>query len=109
MKVVEKSQFGSTLSPGANFLLYFDEVARNWFVYRLNDGRKINLTEKLKVSFQDETWDTPGEARPYGVAGWTDEDKSVLLYDRYDICELRPDGSGARMPIRQQWLHRAGA
>ena len=30
-------------------------------------------------------------------AGWTDGDKSVLLYDQFDIWEIRPDGTNARM------------
>jgi dipeptidyl aminopeptidase/acylaminoacyl peptidase len=33
---------------------------------------------------------------PFGIAGWTDGDKSVLLYDRYDIWEVKPDGGGGR-------------
>jgi dienelactone hydrolase len=31
------------------------------------------------------------------VAGWTEGEKSLLVYDRYDIWELRPDGTAPRM------------
>ena len=34
---------------------------------------------------------------PYGTGGWTADDKSVLLYDKFDIWEVKPDGTGARM------------
>ena len=49
------------------------------------------------MKFQSETHDSPSHPTPYGQAGWTDGDKSVLLYDRYDIWEVHPDGGGARM------------
>ena len=31
-----------------------------------------------------------------GIAGWTADDRSVLLYDQFDIWEVKPDGSGSR-------------
>ena len=49
------------------------------------------------MSLVDETWDTPNEPRPYGTAGWTGGDKSVLVYDRYDIWEISPGGAKPRM------------
>ena len=36
---------------------------------------------------------TPGS---YGIAGWTKDDRDVLIYDRYDIWQVSPDGSGAK-------------
>ena len=32
----------------------------------------------------------------YGTGGWTKDGKSVLLYDRYDIWRISPDGTGAK-------------
>jgi len=49
------------------------------------------------VRFEDESSDTPEPARAYGSAGWTSGDRSVLLYDKYDIWEVRPDGTDARL------------
>ncbi len=100
-KLLEKSYFGARMSPGGNYLLWYDDNAKAWFSQRAAAGSKaVNLTGALKVSFQDETWDTPNQPSPYGSAGWTEADKSVLLYDRYDIWEVRPDGTGARMLTR---------
>ncbi|MCA1562603.1 MAG: prolyl oligopeptidase family serine peptidase [Acidobacteria bacterium] len=97
-KLLEKSYFGARMSPGGNYLLWYDDTARAWFAQRATAAAKpVNLTADLKVSFQDETWDTPNQPAPYGSPGWTEGDKSVLLYDRYDIWEVKPDGSGARM------------
>jgi dipeptidyl aminopeptidase/acylaminoacyl peptidase len=95
-KVLEKSPYGATISPGGNYLLYFNDGDRNYYATRIADGRTFNLTAKLGVSLVDETWDTPDEPGPYGTGGWTDGDKSVLIYDRYDIWDILPDGTKAR-------------
>jgi len=86
----------TTLSPAGKFVLYFDENAGHWWTYRIADGVRTNLTEKLKVRFQQE-FTTPDLPGPYGTGGWTASDQSVLLYDEFDIWEVKPDGTGARM------------
>jgi dipeptidyl aminopeptidase/acylaminoacyl peptidase len=96
-KVLEKSPYGARLSPGGKYLLYFRDEDRNYYAYRVLDGKTFNLTAKIGVSLVDETWDTPDEPRPYGQGGWTDNDAAVLIYDRYDIWEVGPDGAKARM------------
>jgi dipeptidyl aminopeptidase/acylaminoacyl peptidase len=85
----------SSMSPGGKYVLYFDETTGHWFTYRVADGVRANLTEKLNVRFQQVN-DTPSLPGPYGTAGWTANDASVLLYDEFDIWEVKPDGSGGR-------------
>lgn len=96
-KILEKFPGGVSFSPAGQYLLYYDEADKNWHSYRLLDGKTFNLTEKLGVSFFREDADTPSEPGPYGIGGWTDGDKTVLLYDRYDVWEVKPDGSGGRL------------
>jgi dienelactone hydrolase len=96
-KVLEKSPYGAQISPGGKYLLWFNDADRNYYSYRIADGKTFNLTAKLGVSLVDETWDEPGEPGPIGTGGWTDGDASVLIYDRYDIWEILPDGSKVRM------------
>ena len=96
-QILEKANFPASMSPGGNYVLYFEETDDNWYVVRTSDRQKVNLTAKLGVKFQSETDDRPEHPSPYGQAGWTEGDKSVLLYDRYDIWEVKPDGSGGRM------------
>ncbi|HYA48601.1 MAG TPA: hypothetical protein VEG35_02785, partial [Burkholderiales bacterium] len=96
-KVLEKSPYGALISPGGKYLLWFNDADRNYYDYRVADGKTFNLTAKLGVSLVDETYDMPGEPGPIGTGGWTDGDASVLIYDRYDIWEVLPDGSKTRM------------
>jgi dienelactone hydrolase len=96
-KVLEKFPGGVAISPGGRYLLYYDEVGRNWFTYRIADGKTFNLTAKLEVNFFREEADTPSDPGSYGNAGWVESDKAVLIYDRYDIWEISPDGAKSRM------------
>ena len=98
-KVLDHFRSGAplALSPGGRFLVYFDETQADWLAYRIADGTRANLTGRLGINFWREDHDTPSLPPAYGLAGWTDNDHSVLVYDRYDIWEIRPDGTGARM------------
>ncbi|MGB5359571.1 MAG: prolyl oligopeptidase family serine peptidase, partial [Eudoraea sp.] len=49
----------------------------------------LELT-KGKV-FYDELHDSPSPPEPYGAAGWTENDQSLLLYDRYDLWKFDPN------------------
>ncbi|MFI5309880.1 MAG: alpha/beta hydrolase family protein, partial [Gemmatimonadales bacterium] len=49
------------------------------------------------VHFEQETWSTPSEPAAWGIAGWTRDDKSVLVNDRFDIWDLDP--TGVRDPV----------
>jgi dipeptidyl aminopeptidase/acylaminoacyl peptidase len=96
-RVLEKAPGGARLSPGGAWLYYYSDADDDWFTYRIADGKTFNLTGRIDVSFVDEEHDSPSDPRPYGVAGWTDGDKSLLVYDRYDIWEIAHDGSKSRM------------
>ena len=95
-KVLEHWGNAATLSPAGKYVLHFDEKAGHWLTYRVSDGVRFNLTEKIQAKFQQEN-NTPDLPGAYGSGGWTADDKSVLLYDKYDIWEVKPDGSGARL------------
>jgi dienelactone hydrolase len=96
-KVLEHWRANTSLSPGGRYVLFFDENGGDWFTHRVADGARVNLTEKLGINFWREDHDTPNLPPAYGVAGWTGDDRSVLIYDKYDIWEIRPDGTSPRM------------
>ena len=49
----------------------------------------------MPVSFGDEENDSPIFRDHTGSAGWTTNDESFLVYDRYDIWSFDPDGKRA--------------
>jgi dipeptidyl aminopeptidase/acylaminoacyl peptidase len=94
-KLVSKKHLGRpTWSPNGKYALLFD--GKDWNTISVPDGKTTNVTAALGVAFYDELHDSPGRARAYGSAGWTSDGKFVLLYDHYDIWQVRPDGSFAR-------------
>ncbi|HLF51270.1 alpha/beta hydrolase family protein [Flavobacterium sp.] len=75
-------------SPGGKYILYFKD--KNWWYYDLAKELHLPITKDTKVAFYDELNDLAGDVDAYGVVGWTAEDRTVLLYDRYDIWEFEP-------------------
>jgi dipeptidyl aminopeptidase/acylaminoacyl peptidase len=83
----------ATFSPGGRYLLLFD--GKDWKTIAVPGGKSTNLTAGLPARFYNEDSDTPSTPAPYGTGGWTKDGKWVLLYDRYDVWRVAPDGSGA--------------
>jgi dipeptidyl aminopeptidase/acylaminoacyl peptidase len=58
----------------------------------LSSGEDVNLTASSGVDFVNRQDDHPYELPTYGVAGWSTDGGSVVLYDRYDVWEVPLDG-----------------
>ena len=89
-----KQRGNFSLSPNAKYAIYFD--GKDWHSHSVADGTAANLTKNIQVRFYNEEHDSPTTPGSYGVAGWTKDDKDVLIYDRYDIWQISPDGSSAK-------------
>ncbi len=88
----EKISGAAQLSPEGKYIAFFDKG--HWYSYNTSNGKTADLTGGLSgIRFDQETWDTPSIPDGWGVAGWTKGDKSILVYDRWDIWELDPQGS----------------
>ena len=85
---------GSVLrSLDGKYLLTFD--GKDWSTIAIADGKKTNLTAKLKEKFFNEDDDHPDLPPPYGLEGWTADGKFVLIADRFDLWKFAVDGSSA--------------
>ncbi|TVR41073.1 MAG: hypothetical protein EA394_06705, partial [Bacteroidia bacterium] len=80
------------LSPGGNYLVYYEQSDRNWYSRPVTGSEPVNLTSAIPVPLYDELHDAPSEPDPYGIAGWIEEDLFVLIYDRFDIWKVDPKG-----------------
>ncbi len=77
------------LSPEAKYVYGYQPADSTWYVYSIKNEKLINLT-KGQV-FYNELNDSPRHPWSYGSPGWTKNDKSLLIYDRYDIWQFDPD------------------
>src|SRR5215203_3069802 len=94
-KLLATKQRGNySLSPNAKYAIYFD--GKDWSSYSIADGAVTNLTKSISSHFYNEEYDVPSTPGSYGIAGWTKDDAEVLIYDRYDIWQVAPDGSRAK-------------
>ena len=92
--VLERIRSNPQLSPDGEFMTWWDTEDQHWMALSVNPGSKPrNLTGKIEFPLYNELHDTPNDPAPYGVAGWTTGDKAMLIYDRFDIWSLDPNGS----------------
>ncbi len=91
-KIIDTLEGDAIASPGGNYVLYFEQNTGNWITYNIATGTKTNLTKGMAIKFTDEENDVPNLPNSYGFATWTEDDKAVLIYDRYDIWSFQPDG-----------------
>ena len=87
---LKKQQYDVRISPFGNYLLYYNINDSTWNVYSVKNKTHRCLTEKIPVNFYDEENDAPEEPSPYGIAGWSENDAFVFVYDKYDIWKIDP-------------------
>ena len=77
-------------SPKGQYIHYFR--MGHWWIYDTTSGEHINVTSGLGRSFVNSDFDEPGVANGYKCPGWTSGDEYIILYDRYDVWLVAPDG-----------------
>lgn len=81
----------SKLSPDGKFVYWFKDG--DWYVYDISSGKTANVTSNVPYPVWDEADDHPGVRLEYGIAGWSEGDGRLLVYDRHDIWSVDPTGS----------------
>ncbi|WP_170067692.1 S9 family peptidase [Neolewinella xylanilytica] len=82
-------------SPTGNYVTWYNPVDTLYRVYDVRDQQIRDLTSNELGIFYDELNDRPMDPSPYGTAGWTENDRSLIVYDRYDLWEIDPRGGTA--------------
>ncbi|MBA4744687.1 prolyl oligopeptidase family serine peptidase [Muricauda sp. TY007] len=78
------------ISENGNYLKYFKNG--DWWVYHVEEGVHVNLTKKLQTDWSFLDYGREEDEVPYGSPGWDKEGNMILVYDRYDIWRISPDG-----------------
>ncbi len=87
------------LSPTGKYIVWYEPADSSYYCQStvLGELKEVALTKAIPVNFYEETNDMPIDPRPYGIAGWSENDKFVFIYDRYDIWKIDP--AGYRVPV----------
>jgi len=91
-RIKSKVEYWFGAGPAGRYLLYLEDD--HYYSYDLASGSHTNITRDVPAVFIDVKDDhTVIQKPPFRYAGWTEDDRSILLYDEYDIWEVRTDGS----------------
>ncbi len=98
-------------SPGGRYVVNFQDG--HFQAYDLESGASSDISKPAPAKFANAEYDYPVAQKPsYGIAGWTKNDRSIIVYDAYDLWELFPDGKekprrltdGAAEEIRHRYV-----
>lgn len=89
-QLMKKRSSATELSPEGKYLYYYEATEKAWYCMDLVKYQTKCLTCGTPVAFYNEKQDTPSLPNPYGIAGWTKGDESILIYDQYDIWQFDP-------------------
>lgn len=97
-KQIAKADYGRfRLSPQSKYAYWYGETDSCWYTIALAEGKRYRLTTPESFPAWDEENDVPDYPYAHGAAGWTANDQSLLIYDRYDIWKFDP--TAATSPI----------
>ncbi len=93
--LIEQTKGFGSLSPAGKYITLFNPEDGHWYSMNMATRAMKNLTKGMSVKFANELHDSPSLAGSYGSAGWSDDDESIYIYDRYDIWKFDPAGNKA--------------
>ncbi len=99
--IFEKNRGFPSASLTGKYLTWWDAENLKWLALPTSAADSdepltpIDLGKGIGYALQNELHDTPSLARPYGIAGWLDNDAGVLIYDNWDIWQVDPEGKTA--------------
>lgn len=93
-KLLLEDVYISNVSPSSEgkYLIWYNNVDKKWYSYNSADGSVKRIANDVTLSFANELHDSPQMAPSYGHGGWSEGDKNLFLYDRFDVWMVDPDG-----------------
>jgi len=90
--VARKIKGNPRFSPMAHYVYWYSGPDTTWISYSVGTGNTARLTTGQRVLLGNELNDEPDYPNAYGLAGWTADDQQVIVYDRYDMWSMDPEG-----------------
>lgn len=94
--IAPRGSFG--LSPADKYVYWFAD--RSYHTYEIATGTHRVIGKDVDAILWNQEEDTPGvERSPYGMMGWLENDSRILVYDRYDVWSLDPQGTAKSVNV----------
>lgn len=92
-ELISKDFKGNLLSASysGKYLLFYDEHKPGYFVYNSATKKTYAVAKDIKTALNDEENDVPDDPNAYGIVKWMENDKYVLVYDKYDVWQVDPE------------------
>lgn len=86
-------------SSTGKFLVVYDEVKKKYSAYNSESQKMASIAADIKMPLYDVENDVPDDPNAYGLAGWIENDESLLIYDQFDIWQIDPLGIKSSISI----------
>jgi dipeptidyl aminopeptidase/acylaminoacyl peptidase len=95
--ILKGKEFGAQLSPAGKYIVWYETGDSNYYSHSNETGERACLTCGIDATFHEVRHDQPSPPPPYGIAGFTENDESILIYSRYDLWKMDP--AGRKIPV----------
>ncbi len=102
-KVREHESGNLGFSPSGRYMVGYDPAEHAFYSFDPVAKKRNWLTKSIAFAVHDELHDTPDDAAPYGIAGWTNNDDRILIYDAFDVWSFDPSGRNKPENISGGW------
>ena len=87
------------VSPASKYAYWYNSPDSSWYTCSLPAGRIMKITNPNTIKAFNEENDTPEYPSSYSFAGWSKDDRYLLIYDKYDIWRVDPQGLEASVRL----------
>jgi fermentation-respiration switch protein FrsA (DUF1100 family) len=99
---IDTELFNPVFSNTGKYIIWYNSDKHNWFSYNTVTKLKRNITANIKVSLENSR-NVRGNPIGEGVLGWSPDDASVYIYDKYDIWKADPECKKLPVNITLGW------
>ena len=89
-KVLERLYGFPIASPEGKYGFWYSRGDSVWYTLDIQTKKQRAITNVNEVKCFDENNDRPMDAWNYGWASWLNDDKGLIVYDKYDLWLLDP-------------------
>lgn len=99
--IKKKINIRARISPNGEYLYWYSTPNKTWNSYDIKSGKTFELASPKDFITYNDINDIPDHPSQQGEAGWEADDKSLIVYGKYDIWKLDPQNSFAPKNLTQ--------